>query len=257
MKFQVNRTRLAAIVSAAALLGGVAVASAVGSFSDVEDNQFYSDAVDWAAENGVTEGTGDGNFSPARALTRAEGVTMLHRFDENVVDALETSVDALEMANSTNGMNFSPIRVFASADGLDGVGTTITLGELDGVSIKMQCYSGTWLDPDGVPEGTAVDVGLYIYVESTTDGWYGGWEEAVLAAGSADRYDYVDNSYAGEAEGYEYTSYEIDGTSVVTPNGGYMAIDGETTRYIMSSSVRGNDCEFWGMLQWVPVPTES
>ena len=49
------------------------------SFSDVPDGAWYHDAVAWAVENGITNGTGNGTFSPNKTLTRAECVTMLYR----------------------------------------------------------------------------------------------------------------------------------------------------------------------------------
>jgi hypothetical protein len=48
-------------------------------FTDVvEDNDYYK-AILWAAENGITTGTGDGTFSPDDSCTRAQIVTFLWR----------------------------------------------------------------------------------------------------------------------------------------------------------------------------------
>ena len=49
------------------------------SFSDVNKNDYYSSAVLWAAQNGITTGTGDGRFSPGADCTRAQIVTLLFR----------------------------------------------------------------------------------------------------------------------------------------------------------------------------------
>ncbi len=49
------------------------------NFSDVPANAYYADAVAWAAENGVTGGTGGGKFSPADTCSRAQIVTFLYR----------------------------------------------------------------------------------------------------------------------------------------------------------------------------------
>ena len=49
------------------------------SFSDVNKNDYYSSAVLWAAQNGITTGTGDGRFSPGTDCTRAQIVTLLFR----------------------------------------------------------------------------------------------------------------------------------------------------------------------------------
>ncbi|MBE6932913.1 MAG: hypothetical protein E7464_06005 [Ruminococcaceae bacterium] len=48
-------------------------------FRDVEEGSFYYDAVLWAADAGITTGTGEGVFSPLRNCTRAQVVTFLWR----------------------------------------------------------------------------------------------------------------------------------------------------------------------------------
>ena len=48
-------------------------------FTDVSADAYYADAVAWAVEKGVTQGTGNGAFSPDATVTRAEAVTFLWR----------------------------------------------------------------------------------------------------------------------------------------------------------------------------------
>ena len=48
-------------------------------FSDVLADSYYANAVDWAVENGVTNGIGDGLFGPDNSCTRAQIVTFLFR----------------------------------------------------------------------------------------------------------------------------------------------------------------------------------
>ena len=57
---------------------GTAPATANG-FTDVEANAFCADAVAWAVENGVTNGTSASTFSPGSGCTRAQIVTFLYR----------------------------------------------------------------------------------------------------------------------------------------------------------------------------------
>ena len=57
---------------------GTAPTTAIG-FTDVAANAFYTDAVAWAVENGVTNGTTDSTFSPDNGCTRAQIVTFLFR----------------------------------------------------------------------------------------------------------------------------------------------------------------------------------
>ena len=49
------------------------------SFSDVAEGDYFYDAVKWAVENGVTNGTGGTAFSPDMPCTRAQIVTFLWR----------------------------------------------------------------------------------------------------------------------------------------------------------------------------------
>ena len=50
------------------------------AFNDVTTGSYYSDAVVWATQNGVTDGTGNSKFSPVRDCTRAQIVTFLYRW---------------------------------------------------------------------------------------------------------------------------------------------------------------------------------
>ena len=51
----------------------------MGSFTDVSSNSYYAKAVAWAVENGITNGTGDGKFSPNATCTREQAVAFLYR----------------------------------------------------------------------------------------------------------------------------------------------------------------------------------
>ena len=52
---------------------------AASAFSDVAKDAYYHDAVLWAAERGITGGTGNGTFSPDAPCTRAQMATFLWR----------------------------------------------------------------------------------------------------------------------------------------------------------------------------------
>lgn len=54
-------------------------ASTISSFTDVPATAFYYNAVNWAVANGITNGTGNGRFSPNDTCTRAQVVTFLYR----------------------------------------------------------------------------------------------------------------------------------------------------------------------------------
>ena len=48
-------------------------------FNDVSDGAYYAKAVAWAAENGITSGTGSNKFAPNADCTRSQIVTLLYR----------------------------------------------------------------------------------------------------------------------------------------------------------------------------------
>ena len=50
-----------------------------GVFVDVATGSYYEDAVDWAVENGITQGTDATHFAPDGICTRAQAVTFLWR----------------------------------------------------------------------------------------------------------------------------------------------------------------------------------
>ena len=49
------------------------------TFTDVNEDDYYFDAVEWAVDMGIVNGIGDGTFLPYRNVKRAELVTMLWR----------------------------------------------------------------------------------------------------------------------------------------------------------------------------------
>ena len=55
--------------------------TAKNPFTDVAEDTYYYNAVLWAVENGITDGTTETTFSPDDTCTRAHVVTFLWRFD--------------------------------------------------------------------------------------------------------------------------------------------------------------------------------
>ena len=51
-------------------------------FTDVEAGRFYTDAVIWAANNGIVSGVTEDTFAPNGAITRDQIATILYRFDK-------------------------------------------------------------------------------------------------------------------------------------------------------------------------------
>ena len=74
-------TTRAMIVSILARLEGVESAEAAG-FADVDDNEWYATAVNWAASEGIVGGFGDGTFQPNAPITREQMASILYRYAE-------------------------------------------------------------------------------------------------------------------------------------------------------------------------------
>lgn len=51
-----------------------------GMFRDVEQNSWYAEGVQWAAENEIVSGYGNGAFGPDRTITREQIAVMLYRY---------------------------------------------------------------------------------------------------------------------------------------------------------------------------------
>ncbi len=49
-------------------------------FTDLKAGAYYEKAVNWAAENGIVNGTGEGIFNPSSKISRQDFATMLHRY---------------------------------------------------------------------------------------------------------------------------------------------------------------------------------
>lgn len=70
---------LIAVLALVLTAGTLPVTAADTDFKDVPDGAYYADAVTWAVEEEITQGTGNGVFSPERTVTRSEAVTFLWR----------------------------------------------------------------------------------------------------------------------------------------------------------------------------------
>lgn len=53
-----------------------------GGFTDVAEDAWFANAVNWAAEEGIVNGIGDNRFDPNAPITRAQLATILLRFDQ-------------------------------------------------------------------------------------------------------------------------------------------------------------------------------
>ena len=76
-----NRAMVATVLHR---LAGTPKPESKSTFKDVADGQWYSEAVAWAAENGIVNGYGDGTFKPTANISREEMAVMLVRYAKNV-----------------------------------------------------------------------------------------------------------------------------------------------------------------------------
>ena len=95
----------------------------VSSFSDVPESAYYAKAVEWAVENGITNGMTETTFAPDTTCTRGQSVTFLYRAlkgtasgsanftdvksDTFYADAINWAV-ANNVTNGTSNTTFSP-----------------------------------------------------------------------------------------------------------------------------------------------------
>ena len=54
-----------------------------GAFADVKPGLWYSDAIEWAAANGIVNGTQSGLFAPADPITREQIAAILYRYSNS------------------------------------------------------------------------------------------------------------------------------------------------------------------------------
>ena len=75
-----NKVTRAQFVSFLYRLAGKPAVSGTTSFTDVDDDAYYADAVKWATKNGIVFGKSDSTFAPNATVTRAEAVSFLYRY---------------------------------------------------------------------------------------------------------------------------------------------------------------------------------
>ena len=147
-----RRIKLAAAVAGLVGLGATA-GFASNTFTDVPAGRYYTDAVDWAFNNGVTTGTSATTFSPEQAVTRAQNVTFAYRYDQNVVQpALDDIDDQFDAVDNR-------------IDGLD------TLDELSCTASQVAINDNGWRCADPVLTRSFTGVFNYTFANTNSAGW--------------------------------------------------------------------------------------
>lgn len=96
-------------------------------FADVDDGQYYADAILWASKNGIVSGYGDNAFGPNDPITRQCMATILYRYAEYADYDVSAAADLSEFADKAEIAAYAEAPLaWASAEGLiSGMGDGI------------------------------------------------------------------------------------------------------------------------------------
>lgn len=109
------------------------------SFSDVLSGTYYYDAVYWAVEHGVTNGTSTTTFSPERTVTRAEMVTFLWR----AAGSPEPESSTNPFTDVTSGTYYYDAVLWAVENGITN-GTTATTFSPERTVTRAEAVTFQW-----------------------------------------------------------------------------------------------------------------
>ena len=114
----------------------------MSSFTDVPADSYYAKAVAWAAENGITGSTGDGQFSPDATCTRAQSVTFLFRAIGKLVDSKAEFNDVLTDSYYANAVAWAVENGVTNGigNGLFGPDNSCTRAQI--VTFLFRAYQG-------------------------------------------------------------------------------------------------------------------
>ena len=110
-----------------------------GVFVDVATGSYYEDAVDWAVENGITQGTDDTHFSPDGICTRAQAVTFLWR----ATGSPEPETRTMPFTDVPAGSYYYDAVLWAVENGITK-GTSETMFSPDATCSRAQIVAFLW-----------------------------------------------------------------------------------------------------------------
>ena len=119
-------------------------------FVDVPAGSYYEDAVDWAVENGITQGTDDTHFSPDGICTRAQAVTFLWR----AAGSPEPETRAMPFTDVPVGSYYYDAVLWAVENGITK-GTSDTTFSPDATCSRAQIVAFLWRSEKSPAAGTA------------------------------------------------------------------------------------------------------
>ena len=121
-----------------------------GVFVDVATGSYYEDAVDWAVENGITQGTDDTHFSPDGICTRAQAVTFLWR----AAGSPKPETRTMPFADVPAGSYYYDAVLWAVENGITN-GTSDTTFSPDATCSRAQIVAFLWRSEKSPAAGTA------------------------------------------------------------------------------------------------------
>jgi hypothetical protein len=100
-------------------LEGSPAVSGTNPFADVEDGQWYTDAVVWANQNGIVTGYGDGLFGTNDNITREQLAAILYRYAEYKGYDVSAAADLAGYSDAGSVSSWAEAAMrWASAEGL-------------------------------------------------------------------------------------------------------------------------------------------
>ena len=122
-----SETTRAQLVTILYRLEGEPEVSGTSGFTDVEAGTWYTDAVAWAAANGIVNGTTDTTFAPGEDITREQLVTVLYRYAESKGYDVSASADLSGYPDAGQVQDYAqPAMAWAVAEGIvEGVDGTL------------------------------------------------------------------------------------------------------------------------------------
>ncbi len=122
-----SQTTRAQLVTILYRLEGEPEVSGTSGFTDVEAGTWYTDAVAWAAANGIVNGTTDTTFAPGEDITREQLVTVLYRYAESKGYDVSASADLSGYPDAGQVQDYAqPAMAWAVAEGIvEGVDGTL------------------------------------------------------------------------------------------------------------------------------------
>ena len=121
-----------------------------GVFVDVPEGSYYEEAVAWAVENGITQGTDDTHFSPDGICTRAQAVTFLWR----TAGSPASKTSAMPFTDVPVGSYYYDAVLWAVENGITK-GTSETRFSPDDTCTRAQIVAFLWRSEKSPAAGTA------------------------------------------------------------------------------------------------------